>query len=60
MILITKFQKDVDLYLHLRQMQLDAQEDDEMSLAASIGKSMREIAKKHNSSKFYQAVEEEV
>ncbi|WP_288398343.1 hypothetical protein [uncultured Acinetobacter sp.] len=60
MTLITKFQKDVDLYLHLRQMQLDAQEDDEMSLAASIGKSMREIAKQHNLLKFYQAVEEEV
>lgn len=60
MTLITKFQKDVDLYLHLRQMQPDAKEDNEMSLAASIGKSMREIAKQHNSSKFYQAVEEEV
>lgn len=39
---------DVSSYLHLKQMQLDAIEDDDTSLASSIGKSMRHIREKHD------------
>lgn len=54
----SEFKKDVYLYLHLRDLQLDAQEDDEMGLAESIGTSMRALADKHDHDRFYKAVEE--
>lgn len=57
---LTEFKKDVDLYIHLRELQLDAQEDDEMGLAADIGRNMRQLAGKHNQQAFYKAVEEVV
>jgi len=54
---LSEFKKDVDLYIHLRELQLDAQEDDEMGLAADIGKSMRQLANKHDHKSFYKAVD---
>lgn len=54
---LTEFKKDVDLYIHLRDLQLDAQEDDEMGLAADIGRNMCLLVEKHNRQAFYKAVE---
>lgn len=57
---LTEFKKDVDLYIHLRVLQLDAQEDNEMGLAAALGRNMRQLVEKHNQKDFYKAVEEVV
>lgn len=43
---------DVSAYCELLQMQLDAVEDDDTLLAASIGKSMRQLREKHDKEKW--------
>lgn len=43
---------DVSAYCELLQMQLDAAEDEDGFLAASIGKSMRQIREKHDQEKW--------
>lgn len=43
---------DVSTYLDWRQLQADAVEDDELSLACSIGKSMRQLREKHDQKKW--------
>nr|DAU29098.1 MAG TPA: hypothetical protein [Caudoviricetes sp.] len=39
---------DISAYIELQQMQLDAQEDGDMSLSAALGRSMRQIREKYN------------
>lgn len=42
-----EFKADISAYLHLRELQLDAQEDEDYHLAKSIGRSMRDIREKY-------------
>lgn len=39
---------DISAYIELQQMQLDAQEDGDMSLSAALGRSMRQIREKYD------------
>nr|MDN1157314.1 hypothetical protein [Escherichia coli] len=39
---------DISAYIELQQMQLDAQEDGDMSLSAAVGRSMRQIREKYD------------
>lgn len=47
-----ELQCDVSAYYELLQMQLDAVEDGDTLLAASIGKSMRQMREKHDQEKW--------
>lgn len=51
-----ELKNDVSAYLELRQLQLDAVEDEELALASSIGKSMRGIREKHDKDKWLKEI----
>jgi len=47
-----ELQGDVSTYIEWLQLQADAVEDDELALASSIGRSMRQLREKHDPEKW--------
>lgn len=45
---INELKGDVSAYLSIQQMQLDAQEDGDMEMAAAFGSSMKQIREKYD------------
>lgn len=45
---INELKGDVSAYLSIQQMQLDAQEDGDMEMAAAFGASMKQIREKYD------------
>lgn len=45
---INELKGDISAYFSIKQMQLDAQEDGDMEMAAAFGSSMRQIREKYD------------